>query len=115
MGANRGQGPAPACSYRDADTELDRDHAGGVLHDVVEIGTVLEPGPEVAFRRPRLYVQYPCGHHIGHDEGVGVLLVTKGPGTVPVQVDRSETGAAHPEREAEHGPDAGTEGLRGKG
>jgi hypothetical protein len=81
----------------------------------VEIGTVLEPGPEVAFRRPRLYVQYPCGHHIGHDEGVGVLLVTKGPGTVPVQVDRSETGAAHPEREAEHGPDAGTEGLRGKG
>ena len=55
------------------------------------------------------------GGDVGHDQGVGVLVVGERPRSVAVQVERTEAHRSHLEREAEDGPHARLDGRAGEG
>ena len=70
-----GVGPQPHQGFPDADAELDGDHPGGLVHDVLEVGALLQLGGKLAGRRVRLQEDDRMRGDVGHDERVGMLLV----------------------------------------
>ena len=107
-----GVGPQPDEGLADADLELGGDHARSLVHDVVEIGTQPQLERQLAGGRVRLQDQHCLGGDVGHDQGIGVLVVGQWPRPVAVQVERPETYGPYLEREPEDRPHPRLDGRR---
>ena len=110
-----GVGPQSDERFGDADVELGGDHAGGLVHHIVEVGAGLQRGGQLPGRRVRLQHEDCLGGHVGHHQHVGVLVVGERPRSVAVQIERPETHRSHLKREAEDGPHARLDGRPGEG
>ena len=89
-------GPQADEGLADADVELGGDHAGGLVHDVLEVGARLELGGQLAGRRVGLQDEDGLGGDVGHDQGVGVLVVGERARPVAVEVEGARGGPRRP-------------------
>jgi hypothetical protein len=85
----------------DTHLELDRDHAGGLMHNGLEIRASLQLSGELARGRVGLEDEQRLRSDVGHDECVGVLVSAERSRPVAVQVERTETDRADLEGEPE--------------
>ena len=74
--------PQPDEGLADADVELGGDHARGLVHDVLEVGARLQLGGQLPGGGVRLQHEDGLGGDVGHDQGVGVLVVGERPRSV---------------------------------
>ena len=74
------------------------------MDHVLEVSTRLELAGHLAGGSLRLQEENDLRGHVGHHEGVGVLLAVEGSGSVAIEVERAEPYGADTEGKPEHGP-----------
>jgi len=100
----KGVGPQPDECFADVDVELDRHHARGLVHHVVEIGAGFKLGSELAGGALAWIARSDWATMSAITKASACCSSESGPGRSESQVEGSQLDRAHFERETEYLP-----------
>jgi hypothetical protein len=107
-------GPEPDQRLPHRHLELGGHHAGRLVHDVLEVGALLELRRDRSRRGAGLEQEHGATRELGEKERVGVPVAGERTGHVGVEVEGAQSHGTDLEGEGEHGSNAGTEGRSGE-
>ena len=84
----------PQQGVGNGDAQLHGHHAGRLMDDEPEVAARLELGSERPGAAPACMREDGAGRDVGHDQGVGVLVVGERAGPVAIQVQRTDVDVA---------------------